>query len=224
MRSLLLPCVRPTAGLGLAALAVLVFTALALDLRWHGPLTRADIGVSVRLHGGMHPLLTQFMVAVTDLHSTLGICVLGAIAAAGLVSRRAFHWLPLLVAVVPGGLVLNASLKHVFARARPLFDGLPVSDLRTFSFPSGHTAGATIWWGFALVLWFAFERRALQRLAGVSVAVALVLLTGLSRVYLGFHFPSDVLAAMAEGVAWLALCVTLVPRLQGAPARQHHAA
>ena len=46
----------------------------------------------------------------------------------------------------------------------------------------------------------------------------MVLLTALSRVYLGFHFPSDVLAAMAEGVAWMALCATLVPRLQGTPA------
>lgn len=211
-----LPRARPAAALALAAFALLVFAALAADLRWHGPVTRLDPGSSIWLHGRTHPLLTQFMVAVSHISSTAGVCAMAALAAAWLAWRRAFHWLLLLVAVVPGGLILNASLK-VFARARPLIDGLPVSDISSSSFPSGHTAGATVWWGFALLLWFAIEHRSGPRFAGAALAATLVLLTAFSRVYLGFHYPADVLAAIAEGLAWLFLCTLLVPRLQGSP-------
>jgi undecaprenyl-diphosphatase len=189
-----------------AALCAILFAALVADLRLNGPVTRADAAISSWFHANAHPLLTAFFTALSHMHSTLAICLLALFAAAWLAWRRHTAWLPLLALCVPGGLVLNVLLKHAFQRARPVFDP-PVSALTSYAFPSGHTAGATVWWGFALLLWFACEPRPGRRAAGCALAAAMVLLAGLSRVYLGVHYPSDVLAAMAEGAGWVVLCV-----------------
>ena len=95
----------------------------------------------------------------------------------------------------------------MFRRARPHFDH-PLLTLETYSFPSGHTASATVLYGFVLCFFAAHAAsrgRVALATAGALTAVALV---GLSRMYLGVHYLSDVLAAAAEGCMWLALCMT----------------
>jgi len=217
MRTPSLPRLPLSAGIALATFAILIVAALAADLLRQGPITRLDPGLSVWLYTRAHPWMVGAMSFITDLNSNVGVSVMASLMAAGLAWRRMFGWLAFLVAAVPGGLLLNVGLKHTFARARPVFDGFPVSDIATYSFPSGHAAGATVWWGFLLIFWFALHAAPAWRLAGVAVAAAMVLLTAFSRVYLGFHYASDVAAAMAEGVAWLALCATIVPRLTQRP-------
>lgn len=207
------PRVRPAAGLALLGVALGVFALLAADLAWHGPVTNADAGISTWFHGRMHPVLTQLLLAVTHMHSTLGILLMAAGAAALLAWKKQAAWLPVLVFSVPGGLVLNSLVKDVFQRARPRFDDTAAT-LASYSFPSGHTAGATVWWGFLLVLWFAWEPRSGPRIAAVAVAAIMVALTALSRVYLGFHYVSDVLASAAEGTAWLVLCFMVTGALR----------
>ncbi len=203
----------PAAALWLA-LACALFGALAAALLGHGPITAADAPISAWFHGHGHPAATQALLAITHWHSTLGVLLMAAAAGLAFAWGRSWRWLALLAASVPGGLILNALVKHAFHRARPQFD-TPLLTLASSSFPSGHTAGATLWWGFALVWLFAHEPRPGRRALAMFVAVSLVLLTALSRVYLGAHYLSDVLAAMAEGGAWLALCFTTWHR--GAP-------
>jgi undecaprenyl-diphosphatase len=215
MATLDIPRLSAPAGGALLALCVLAFAALAADLRWSGPVTRADVGISSWFHSHTQPAFTAVMRAVSALHGTLAICLMVLCAAAWLAWRRRSAWLSLLVLCVPGGLLLNASVKHVFERARPAFDP-PVTYLASYSFPSGHTAGATLWWGFALLWWFSFEPRRARRAAAAALAAAMVLLTALSRIYLGMHYPSDVLAAVVEGVAWLVLCVAAARALERA--------
>lgn len=194
-----------------AALAVLVvamavlFTVLAGDLVLHGPVTRLDAPISAWFAAHLHPALTSAMLAVSAVHSTRSLCVLAALLGLGLVALRQRHWLPALLLTVPGGLVLNALVKLAFERARPTFDH-PLVHLSTFSFPSGHAAGATVFWGFVLVLWWKVQRGAAARTLGTVFACAIVVLTALSRVYLGAHYPSDVLAGIAEGTLWVAAC------------------
>lgn len=200
-----LPHARPVAIAWLVAAMALLFVVLAADLVLHGPITRLDAPISAWFSAHLLPSATSVMLGVSAMHTTRAICVLAALLGAGLVATRQRHWLPVLLLAVPGGLLLNAVVKLAFERARPTFDH-PLVHLSTFSFPSGHAAGATVWWGFVLVLWWACERGAAARVAGAVVAVALVLLTALSRVYLGAHYPSDVLAGIAEGTLWLAAC------------------
>jgi membrane-associated phospholipid phosphatase len=85
--------------------------------------------------------------------------------------------------------------------------------LKDYGFPSGHTMIATLLYGLLAVLLVRTLRSAPWRRVVVGVAGAVILLVGISRMYLGAHYLSDILAAMAAGVAWLALCLTAVGTL-----------
>jgi undecaprenyl-diphosphatase len=103
--------------------------------------------------------------------------------------------------------LLNLALKHLFQRPRPEFDH-PLIHALGYSFPSGHMMGAMLFYGFMTVL---VARQAEQwrwRTLAPLLAFFLVILIGLSRIYLGAHYLSDVMAAAAAGLAWLAFCVT----------------
>jgi undecaprenyl-diphosphatase len=189
----------------LLALALALFAVLAIDLVHHGSITAADAQVSGWLHARMQPAFTQLMLALTHLHSNTGIVLMAATAGVVLVGRRQVAWLPVLALNVGGGLLLNVAVKNAFQRARPVWDDALLT-LHTYSFPSGHTAGATVWWGFFAVLVLAHRPAWPWRAATVVLAIGMVGLTALSRVYLGVHYLSDVLAAAAEGCAWLVLC------------------
>lgn len=207
------PRLAAPAGLVLLALALALFGLFATDLLWHGPISQADVPLSRWFHGHARPVLTRLLFAVTRLHSTLGVSLMAAAGAAFLIWRRQAQWLPALALSVPGGTALNALVKQFFERARPAFVD-PLLTLPTYSFPSGHTAGATLWWGFALVFLLAHRPPLRWRFAGALGAAVMISLTALSRVYLGVHYPSDVLAAIAEGVAWLVLCFTALGLLR----------
>src|SRR5438477_4952448 len=138
-----LPHPRPAICWTAMAVGLALFGLLAVDLSLHGPITRADPAVSGWFHARMTPALTYALLAVTHLHSTLGICIVAALAGAMLLTTRQTAWLPMLVMSMPGGLAVNASLKQLFGRARPQFDH-PLLMLSSSSFPSGHTAGATV--------------------------------------------------------------------------------
>jgi undecaprenyl-diphosphatase len=110
-------------------------------------------------------------------------------------------------------MLLNVGLKHIFHRARPHFDD-PLLTLATYSFPSGHTASATVLYGLLACYLVAHSRSRARSVAIVAAAACMVGLVALSRMYLGVHYLSDVLAAAAEGCAWVATCVTAVSTLR----------
>jgi membrane-associated phospholipid phosphatase len=97
-------------------------------------------------------------------------------------------------------------MKFAFHRARPTFDH-PLLVLTSYSFPSGHVAGATLFYGFLAALLASRCAQWRHRLLLVLAASLLIALVALSRMYLGAHYLSDVLAAFAEGAAWLTWCL-----------------
>jgi membrane-associated phospholipid phosphatase len=119
--------------------------------------------------------------------------------------RRAERLLTLALAVT-GGLVLNILLKLVYQRARPRFDD-PLLTLTTYSFPSGHTAGAVVFYGVlaAFLVSRFYDRR--LRAASVIGAIVAIVLVAFSGLYLGAHYLSDVVAAACSRTAWLVLCL-----------------
>lgn len=199
------PLLSARRGVPLLAAALALFALLAADLAHQGPITEADAAVSSWVRARSQAGFTQLMIAVTHLHSNPGIGLMAVTAGVVLLWRGQSTWIPVLAASVGGGLLLNALVKLVFQRARPAFDDALMT-LPTFSFPSGHTAGATVLWGFFTVLVLAHRPAWPWKAAMVFVAAGMVSLTALSRVYLGVHHPSDVLAAAAEGCAWLSVC------------------
>jgi undecaprenyl-diphosphatase len=125
---------------------------------------------------------------------------------------RERYWILTLALAVGGGLLLNVLLKYAYERARPQFDD-PLLSLTSYSFPSGHTAGAVLFYGTlaAFLISRVYDRR--WRVAFVSVAIVMAVLVAFSRMYLGAHYFSDVLAAACSSAAWLVLCLCLVHSL-----------
>lgn len=167
-----------------------------------------DLQLSTWFHARTRPLLTEFFLGVAELHSTPGVIVLSLLFAAWLVRKKLWDWVVLLVVSVPIGMLLNVLLKNAFQRARPaLVD--PILVLATYSFPSGHTAAATLLYSVVAAYLISMTRRWVRVLV-VVVAAGMVALVGLSRIYLGVHYLSDVLAAVASSMVWLAVTFTAV--------------
>lgn len=170
-----------------------------------------DRGVATWLHGAASAPVIEALVWVSRAHGTLGILALTAIAV--MAFRRFSNRVPLPVvaATVAGGLLLNVAVKHAVQRARPDW-GDALQTLETYSFPSGHTAGATLFYGTVVVWLWPRVRSAAGRIALLVGAAAAVLLVATSRIVLGVHFASDCLAAVLEATLWLAICRAGAPR------------
>lgn len=126
--------------------------------------------------------------------------------------RRRYRLACLLAGATAGGEILNTSLKNAFERARP-DAALRLVEVTSTSFPSGHAMAASIFYlTVGLVLARAAERRREQAYF-LATAILLTVLTGFSRVYLGVHYPTDVLAGWAAGTAWALLCCYFADRL-----------
>lgn len=207
-----------TAGVALLVLAAWVFGDIAEDVVTGDRITVLDAALAQWLHERATPRLTQLMILVAHWHSVAGTAAMALLAGWWLYRRGAHDWLLALAAAVPGGMLLNVALKMVFQRARPHFDD-PLLILSTYSFPSGHTVAATLVYGFVACYLVRHLQGWATRAGVVACACLLVALVAVSRMYLGVHYLSDVLAAVAEGCAWLAVCITGVSALR----RRHKA-
>lgn len=170
----------------------------------------ADRFVAASLHAAASPSLIGFMVWVSWAHGTVGILALTAIAASATWRYSNRLPLPVLMAAVPGGLLLNVAIKHAVQRPRPDW-GYALQALETYSFPSGHTAGATLFYGIVLVWLWPRVRGVGARTALLIAAISMVLLVAASRIVLGAHFMTDCVAAVIEAGIWLAICLIGAP-------------
>jgi undecaprenyl-diphosphatase len=136
----------------------------------------------------------------------------GLLAAAVFLYRGWRRGALLVLVTLAGAWALDTALKLSFGRARPrpFFDYYPAPE--SYSFPSGHALFAVCFFGgLAVLLTHRLERRSLQTAVWV-LALCIILLIGASRVYLGVHYPTDVLGGFAVGVVWVA-AVALGDRL-----------
>jgi undecaprenyl-diphosphatase len=159
------------------------------------------------------PWLREAARDVTSLGSTivLGIILFAVVGYLLLDRKRAAAWL--MLGAVLGGVALNSSLKFVFARPRPDFV-IPAVQVFTASFPSGHAALSAITYLTLGAILARTHPAARIRIYLMSVAALVTGLVGLSRVYLGVHYPTDVLAGWCVGAAWAMGCWALMTWLQ----------
>jgi undecaprenyl-diphosphatase len=117
-----------------------------------------------------------------------------------------YRWLIVFLLTMAGEIVLELSLKAAYLRARPEpYFGLPAAE--SLSFPSGHALGSICFYG--ILTWLFLEELTGRRVR-VTAAVAAILwvmLIGFSRVYLGFHYPSDVAAGFFVGIIWMSAVI-----------------
>lgn len=194
--------------------AIGVFADLAEEVQTADHITVVDLQLANWLHAHATPALTQLMLAVSTLHNMLSMGILTILLAIFLKWWGERDWLLGLLLVVPGGMLLNTLLKFVFHRARPHFLD-PIVTLTSYSFPSGHVAGSTLFYGFLAALLISHTRSLARHIAAVIGALLMVILVAASRMYLGAHFLSDVLAAFFESFAWLGLCLLVMHVLRG---------
>lgn len=173
-----------------------------------------DDGVASWFHEHATPALTHIARVVTFFGSVGFVAAASVGVVIVLIVRKSWSQSLALALAVGGGSLLNILLKHFFHRQRPVLES-PLVTLSSFGFPSGHTMGSTLFYGL-LAVFVANSVRTWRLRALVScLAVLWVALIGLSRIYLGAHYLTDVLGAIAVGLAWLAFCWTGVETLHG---------
>ncbi|WP_020179116.1 phosphatase PAP2 family protein [Methylopila sp. M107] len=149
--------------------------------------------------------LESAMIDVTSLGGVAVLTLLSVLAVAYFLVARRYASALFLTVAVGGGALLNTALKIGFARPRPdLVDHLV--QVQSLSFPSGHAMSSAVIYLTIGALLAQSEPRWAIRGYIFAVAGLLTLLIGVSRVYLGVHYPTDVLAGWALGAAWALLC------------------
>jgi undecaprenyl-diphosphatase len=195
------------AGLLVFSVMSLTLGEIAEDVRNGEPLTITDVRFSDWLHSHASAPLTKAMWIITSLHASVVVCTVAVLVGLYLWQRRERFWVAAFWLSVFGGLLLNNILKLVFHRARPHFRDA-IQALTSYSFPSGHTMIATVFYGALAAFVIAKSKSWPLRILAAVMALTLIVLVAFSRVYLGAHYLSDVLGAMAEGLAWIALSMT----------------
>src|SRR5438552_18120025 len=170
------------------------------------PFWSADHGIATWFHERLTPVFVSVLGAFTEFGSAEWIGVILFALVLFFAWKRWWPSLVTLVVAVPGGMLLNEWLKILVHRHRPFVDG-PFVDWSGYSFASGHTIGATLLYGQLLLFILPALKARHWRLLCIVTAALLVVLVGFSRIALGAHFLTDVLAAIVFGSLWLAFCL-----------------
>jgi undecaprenyl-diphosphatase len=186
---------------------------LATALAVANPFWSADHGTATWFHERLTPTFVSVLHAFTEFGSGEWIGVVLFALVLFFAWKRSWPSLVTLIIAVPGGMLLNEWLKVLVHRHRPFVDG-PFVDWSGYSFASGHTIGATLLYGQLLLFLLPLLKGRHLRIICVFGAASLVVLVGFSRIALGAHFLTDVLAAVIFGMLWLMLCMVLGKSIQ----------
>lgn len=194
-----------TIGIIMLVSAGLLFGFIAVNVVSGGALTIVDIQLAQWLHQHSTSTLTKILLVVTNLHDPLVISPIAILIALYLIWKKQWYGMWAVVLGIQGGMLLNLLAKQAFHRARPSFDD-PLVTLTTYSFPSGHVVASTVFYGVLAALLISQAHSRSRTVCILLIASTMIVLVAFSRMYLGAHYLSDVLAAFLEAIVWLALC------------------
>jgi undecaprenyl-diphosphatase len=171
-------------------------------------LRRYDTQITDYITSFRSPELNNFFQFITDLGDVYAYIVATTIAAVYFFFKLRNKWFVFqLLGVLVLSALANIALKRAFNRARPTIEHLVV--VKSLSYPSGHAMSAMAFYGFLTYLIFQIKMPKWLRAVLTTVFVFLILSIGISRIYLGVHFPSDVAGGFIAGLIWVAFCVVL---------------
>jgi len=189
--------------LGLAAaIATIVFFGWLADEVLEGETAHFDEATRAAVHQLASPAMTTLMRGISFLGSMIFLLIATAVVIIWFASRKWGREAKLFAITMIGASVLNMSLKLAFKRARPVpfFDLLPPE---SYSFPSGHALTSACFFGaFAAIITARMKHRR-PRIIVWIVCTTMFLLIGLSRIYLGVHHTTDVIAGFAAALIWI---------------------
>ena len=192
------------ASLACAVLALIFFSWLAEEV-FEGETNHFDLSVRAFIHQYSSAGLTKWMQGVTFLGSPYVLFSLFTICCAGFLLAKWPRGAAWLAVGVSGSVVLDTSLKLLFHRVRPVpfFGPLPHS----YSFPSGHALSSFCFYGILAGLLDTRIRSLAVRVSIWIAAALLVLAIGVSRIYLGVHYPTDVIAGYVAAAVWVSTLI-----------------
>ncbi|MEO8577606.1 MAG: phosphatase PAP2 family protein [Gemmatimonadales bacterium] len=207
------------AGLAIAATAAWAFGEFAEKVV--AGQTQAFDDSVLRWMGAHHSkLLDDAMLEITALGTGTVVLMIVAIASLFLVLTRHKYSAILLVVATAGGILLDMVLKNFFNRPRPHIFTWGTNAVSS-SFPSGHAMSAVIVYSTVAYLAARLQRRTWARLIVMTIALIVIILISISRLYLGVHYPSDVVAGMTIGFGWAAFCMATLEAIQRFGRRSH---
>ncbi|HEX7259816.1 MAG TPA: phosphatase PAP2 family protein [Candidatus Saccharimonadia bacterium] len=156
-----------------------------------------DVSLLELVHSVSNPTLDRLAVFLTQLGGAIFITALVSVTAAGLLWQRRRQAATLLVVTIGGAGMLNIMLKLLFQRDRPtLWEALAIE--HTYSFPSGHAmASSALAFALIILVW-----HTKWRLVALLCGAFYITIIGLTRMYLGVHFPSDIIAGWIVSLGW----------------------
>jgi undecaprenyl-diphosphatase len=186
----------------LAAIGMLVFLGWLTDQVFEGDMRQFDDVTRATVHTFASPTLTLFMRFMSFVGSTLFLTLATAGVIVWFALRRWGREAKLFALTMIGASLLNLTLKLTFQRPRPVpFFNLTAPE--SFSFPSGHSlASCCFFAGLAAILSGRVKRRRPRMIIWV-IATTMFLLIGLSRIYLGVHYTTDVIAGFSSALIWI---------------------
>jgi undecaprenyl-diphosphatase len=200
------------AGLVIGMAGTAAFVALADEVR-EGDTQAFDEAVIRWIQGHHSPLLDRVMIEVTALGTGTTVLMIVVVAALFLTLTQHKYSAILLLVATSGGLALNGILKLGFDRPRPSIF-VPAVHTVSSSFPSGHAMSSAIVYGTVAYLAARLHRRRWARWVVMMFALIVIVLISFSRMYLGVHYPSDVLAGVVIGLAWAGFCMATLEAIQ----------
>ena len=191
----------------------LLFPQNSATIALANPLAGADQSLASWFHGHLTPLFVTLLRGLSEPASNEWISVILLSGVLFFAWKRSWFSLAGLLIAVPIGMLLNELLKVLVQRPRPFIAGEFV-DWSGYSFASGHTIGATLLYGQILLFALPLLKSRSGRSLAILTVMALVLSVGFSRIALGAHYLTDVLAAMLFGALWLTFCTLVLKPFQ----------
>jgi undecaprenyl-diphosphatase len=197
-----------TVGFILSLAGLWLFAGVTEDVVHHDPLTTFDLALATWIRSHATPVGDKVFTVISALGSPAAMAAVGTVGAAVLLVRRKWIVLAAWGAAFAGSGLLTLILKNIIQRPRPVGASAFLYG-ETFSFPSGHSLGSLVGYGmFAYVIGSNWINTARGRLRLAIATAALVIAIGVSRLYLGVHYFSDVVAGYAVGILWLSVCIS----------------
>ncbi len=182
-----------------------LFIELTDDLQ-EGDLAAIDTQVTEYIVSFRTPARTEFFTWITHIGDIYGYLIIGSIFI--LVSAlifKSWKYIAQISVVLILATLSNMILKRFIDRARPDIEHLV--SVETLSYPSGHAMSAMAFYGFLIYLVYRFKISRALKLLAIAFLIFLILSIGVSRIYLGVHFPSDIAGGFIAGFIWVVFCI-----------------